>query len=133
MMVGYADGHAGDCYQMWNPDTNKVYESRDVVFLQIIFFERPDGPFNSIVKAIPELEEVEASIKAETKDDMELEELIVEAQMNETVEDQLTYQLARKDDDCQVSMRSPITGEKEVVEEVIGNETVEKETVTPKK
>ena len=41
---------------------------------------------------------------------MELEELIVEAQMNETVEDQLTDQLARKDDDCQVLVRSPITG-----------------------
>ena len=101
MMVGYADGHAGDCYQMWNPDTNKVYESRDVVFLQRMFFERP---------AIPDLEEVEASIAAETEDDMELEELIVEAQMNETVEDQLTDQLARKDDDCQVLVRSPITG-----------------------
>ena len=44
MMVRYADGHAGDCYQMWNPDTDKVYERRDVVFLQR-FFERPDGPF----------------------------------------------------------------------------------------
>ena len=52
--------------------------------------------------------------------------------MNETVEDQLTYQLARKYDDCQVSVISPITGEREAVEAVIGNEMVEKETVTPK-
>ena len=79
-------------------------------FCRECFFERPDGLFNSIVRAIPELEEVEASVEAETEDDMELEELIVEAQMNETVEDQLTDQLARKDDDCQVLVRSPITG-----------------------
>ena len=96
------------------------------MFLQRMFFERPDGPFNSIVRAIPELEEVGASIEAETEDDMELEELIVEAQMNETVVDQLT----EKDDDCQVPVRTPTTGEKEAVEEVIGDETVEKETVT---
>ena len=32
MFVGYAEGHAGDCYQMWNPYTNKVYKSRDVMF-----------------------------------------------------------------------------------------------------
>ena len=41
----------------------------------------------SIVRAVPELEGVEASIEAETKDDMDSEEVIVEAQMNETVDE----------------------------------------------
>ena len=46
----------GDCYQMWNPITNKVYESREVVFLQGMFYVKPDGPFSATVRMIPEVE-----------------------------------------------------------------------------
>ncbi len=41
MIVGYASNHKGDCYRMWNPNTKKVSETRDVVFLNRIFFRTP--------------------------------------------------------------------------------------------
>ena len=41
---------------MWNPITNKVYESREVVFLQGMFYVKPDGPFSATVRMIPEVE-----------------------------------------------------------------------------
>ncbi len=31
MFVGYADGHAGNCYRMYNPVTSQVCESRDII------------------------------------------------------------------------------------------------------
>ena len=39
MLVGYAFDHAGDVYGMWNPDTNRVLISRDIIWLKRIFFE----------------------------------------------------------------------------------------------
>lgn len=56
--------------------TNKVYVSIDVVFLNRIFYEKPDGPFLSIVKTLPEVEgvgEIDAS-----GDDTEKETMIEE-------------------------------------------------------
>ena len=41
MFVGYATNHAGDCYKMWNENTNKYYLSRDVIFLQRMFYQKP--------------------------------------------------------------------------------------------
>ena len=40
VFIGYAANHDGNCYRMWNPDTNMVMMSRDVVFLQRMFFEK---------------------------------------------------------------------------------------------
>ena len=39
MFVGYADNHSGDCYRMYNPNTGRVMETRDVIFLQRMFYE----------------------------------------------------------------------------------------------
>ena len=39
MYVGHADGHAGDVYRMWNQTTNKYSETRDVIWLNRMFFE----------------------------------------------------------------------------------------------
>jgi hypothetical protein len=33
MFVGYASNHEGDCYRMWNSNTQRVSETRDVIFL----------------------------------------------------------------------------------------------------
>jgi hypothetical protein len=44
MFVGYASNHEGDCYRMWNPNTKKVSKTRDVVFLNRIFFRTPTMP-----------------------------------------------------------------------------------------
>ena len=48
MFVGYALDHAPDCYRMWNPSTNRLMITRDIIWLQRMFYQRPqyiaDGP-----------------------------------------------------------------------------------------
>ena len=38
MMVGYADKHEGNCYQMFNPLRNSIVESRDVTWLRRMYY-----------------------------------------------------------------------------------------------
>ena len=44
MLVGYAIDHDGDVYRMWNPKTKLIHESRDVIWLNRMYYrrERPD-------------------------------------------------------------------------------------------
>ena len=44
MFIGYTNDHAGDCYRMWNPTTNRVHETRDVFWLRRMFFRAPSLP-----------------------------------------------------------------------------------------
>ncbi len=46
MFVGYALNHKGNCYRMWNPNMKKVFKTRDVVFLNRMFFMTPTMPVN---------------------------------------------------------------------------------------
>ena len=39
MFVGYATKHAGDCYRMFNEDTLKVHLTRDVRWLNIMYYK----------------------------------------------------------------------------------------------
>jgi hypothetical protein len=48
MFVGYASNHEGNCYRMWNPKTKKIYETRDIVFLERMFFGTPTKPVHNI-------------------------------------------------------------------------------------
>ena len=41
MFVGYTNDHTGDCYRMWNPITNMVHETRDVLWLNRMYFKCP--------------------------------------------------------------------------------------------
>ncbi len=41
---GYASNHKGDCYIMWNPNMKKVSKTREVVFLNRMFFRTPTMP-----------------------------------------------------------------------------------------
>ena len=41
MFVGYAPGHAGDCYQILNWQTKMIMETRDVIWLRCMYFQRP--------------------------------------------------------------------------------------------
>lgn len=41
MMVGYARDHAGDTYQMWNPNTGRVLVTRDVIWLGRMYYDPP--------------------------------------------------------------------------------------------
>ena len=42
VFVGYANNHEGICYRMWNPLKNSVHETRDVVWLHQMYFEKPN-------------------------------------------------------------------------------------------
>ena len=40
IFVGYADKHGRDCYQMFNPITRQISETRDVMFLRRMYYPR---------------------------------------------------------------------------------------------
>jgi hypothetical protein len=40
MFVAYAVDHEGDCYIMWNPTTQRVYTTRDVIWLNRLFYTK---------------------------------------------------------------------------------------------
>jgi hypothetical protein len=42
MMVGYALNHAGDTYRMWDMKTNRVHETRDVIWLKRMYFDKEE-------------------------------------------------------------------------------------------
>jgi hypothetical protein len=44
MFVGYSDRESNS-YRMWNPKTNRVVVTRDVIWLKRYFFLQPDTPF----------------------------------------------------------------------------------------
>lgn len=62
MMVGYAKDHAGDVYRMWNPETNGIRETRDVIWLRRMFYEKVKPTF-----------EVIAPVEIDPNDDVEQE------------------------------------------------------------
>jgi hypothetical protein len=41
MFVGYPDLHASDNYRMWDPRSKRVHITRDVIWLNKMFFEQP--------------------------------------------------------------------------------------------
>ena len=43
IFVGYAKMHAGDCYRMFDPDTNRVHTTRDVRWLQKYYFDENEN------------------------------------------------------------------------------------------
>jgi hypothetical protein len=44
MFMGYTLNHEGDCYRMWNPNMKEVSKTRDVVFLNRMFFRTSTMP-----------------------------------------------------------------------------------------
>jgi hypothetical protein len=45
MMVGYAKDHKGNVYRMWDPDTNGINKTRDVIWLRRMFYEKSKPTF----------------------------------------------------------------------------------------
>jgi hypothetical protein len=39
VFVGYAENHSHDCYRMWNPVSNKITESCDVIWLHHMYYQ----------------------------------------------------------------------------------------------
>ena len=67
MFVGYTENHAGDCYDMWDPTTNGVYATRDVVWLRRMFFNRQDPV--TLIETNTEVESEEVSDQNAKEDD----------------------------------------------------------------
>jgi hypothetical protein len=40
MMIGYAPDHPGDTYRMWDPKTRGVHETRDIIWLKQMFYQK---------------------------------------------------------------------------------------------
>jgi hypothetical protein len=43
MFVGYTSDHPGDCYRMFDPKTNGIRVTRDVIWLKRMFFNKPSN------------------------------------------------------------------------------------------
>jgi hypothetical protein len=39
MFVGYAESHKGGVYRIWNPKTQEIHFTRDVIFLKRMLFQ----------------------------------------------------------------------------------------------
>lgn len=64
MFVGYADSHAGDCYEMLNLQTRHIMQSRDIQWLNCMYYAT-DNNDNLLVTSAPKLEEQEVDSVAE--------------------------------------------------------------------
>jgi hypothetical protein len=58
MFIGYPPNHEGDCYWMWNPVTNGVHTTRDVIWLKRMFYNKEMGQ-NILInpELLPDVEE----------------------------------------------------------------------------
>ena len=74
---------------MKNIDTDRVYDIRDVVWLQRMFHVKPEGQLSIKIKVIPEVEDIYESIM-ETEDDLSASEIIEEAKLLEGLEKLIT-------------------------------------------
>ena len=57
MFVGYPQNHAGDCYEMWDKNTRQLHTTRNIIWLNQMYFDEPN-----LIDAI------NASKRRETKD-----------------------------------------------------------------
>jgi hypothetical protein len=64
MFVGYALGHTGDTYRMWDPKTGGVHVSHDVIWLQQMFYKAKTGTNYVKVNVEPE-QEIHKAIEAD--------------------------------------------------------------------
>jgi len=107
MFVGYALDHTGNCYQMWDPTTKRVHETRDVIWLKCMFYEKPVTTPKVIV--IPSEDVEEPGIKAGEGD----------GQLNDAKADE-----AKADEDEDVKNAEESVVEQESVEENVAIEDI---------
>ena len=44
MLIGFSDRHAAGCYRMWNEETNRILITRDINFLNRMFYVKNKEP-----------------------------------------------------------------------------------------
>jgi len=54
MMVGYAENHDGDVYRMWNPLTEQMHMTQDVIWLKQMMFQKRVE--EDVPRMLPEVE-----------------------------------------------------------------------------
>lgn len=85
MFVGYATDHSGDTYRMYDPTTNRVRITRDVIWLQRMFRQKPvntkelttdalDIEFTEDASQIPVTNPVPAPAEAPMQENVEIQE-----------------------------------------------------------
>jgi hypothetical protein len=83
MFIGYAKDHEGDCYQrMWNPKTEGVHTTCDVIWLQRMFYTTPTAvpklalePDNDIVIVTPRNQEKEDNPSKSSRESVDDDDL----------------------------------------------------------
>jgi hypothetical protein len=73
VFVGYALGHSGDTYRMWNPDTDRVHQTRDVIWLQQMYYKPVEKPASYITIEDDTQQTTEQIITAEEGDKARLD------------------------------------------------------------
>jgi hypothetical protein len=68
MFVGYALGHTGNTYRMWDPKTGGVHVSCDVIWLQQMFYKAKTGA-NYIQVNIESEQGIHKAIEADEDED----------------------------------------------------------------
>jgi hypothetical protein len=56
MLVGYSFDHTADCYEMWDPATSRVHQTRDVIWLNQMYYNREEPAVNIVIE--PDMEPV---------------------------------------------------------------------------
>ena len=52
IFVGYSKDHDGDCYEMWYPKTNRVYTTRDVIWLNRMYYTKEVAEGTRVVEPL---------------------------------------------------------------------------------
>ena len=105
MFIGYAEQHAGDCYRMWNPKTRGVHESRDVIWLNRMFYPNTNEEEESIEVSLPVDGNVDTYDPEETEEEITENDAIttiVESQEDEEEDEDnqaATEELSEPDED----------------------------------
>jgi hypothetical protein len=82
VMVGCPEDHTSDCHRMWNPITNRIHETRDVIWLKRMHFTKPALEHDVLIHTPPPPaapvieagESVASSGESEEKEDEEAPE-----------------------------------------------------------
>jgi hypothetical protein len=93
MFVGHAKDHDGDCYDLWYPKTNRIFSTRDVVWLNKMYYnkENTDGVLELQVLEVDELEQKLIDPQDVAANPIENNEMEVDAQEGNTLKENMPY------------------------------------------
>jgi hypothetical protein len=107
IFVGYALGHTGDTYRMWDPKTGGIHVSRDIIWLNQMYYKNANDPEYVELNVNPmnvqaDEEDVAESSSHSTDDDANVEEADkdkVEADKEEADKDEVEADEEEADED----------------------------------